>query len=398
MQATDSELLQRFTQSQSQDAFAALVQRHMSLVYSAALRQVRSAELAEEVAQAVFIALARQASDLRQDTLLAAWLYEVTRRKSVDVVRGESRRQARERRILEEGHLIATESTWSEISPLLDEAMDALEESDRTALVLRYFENLSLKEVGQALAISDDAAQKRVSRAVDTLRAGLVSRGLSIASASLIGLLSGSAVQSAPALLIGKVAILATTSTSTSSFASTTLTYTFAMKTLTKTLIALAFVGVVAVTTVTLTTSKQNASSPTMAFPTQPESRYTASERAQANRILSDATLLRTGFMIYASAHSNRAPTQLDQIAEFYGGAESPVLQQFARFEILPATAGDQGKLLPDRILFRERTPRLGNSGAIHRMYAFGDGRVMDVEQPVAGFDLWEKDQTSGKR
>ena len=95
MGTSDPELLQRYAETGSQEAFAALVKRHLDLVYSAARRQVRSPQLAEEVAQSVFLHLSRLARTLQPGTPLAAWLYLVTRRTSIDVIRRESRRQAR---------------------------------------------------------------------------------------------------------------------------------------------------------------------------------------------------------------------------------------------------------------------------------------------------------------
>src|SRR5437868_14423236 len=96
MQASDAELLGQYTREASEDAFAGLVHRHLDLVYCAALRQVRSPQLAEEVAQSVFTDLSRNANRLKSDTVLTAWLYQVTRRTAIDVVRREARRQLRE--------------------------------------------------------------------------------------------------------------------------------------------------------------------------------------------------------------------------------------------------------------------------------------------------------------
>src|ERR1039458_1004696 len=93
MTANDHELLRQFTREQSQDAFTALVNRHLNLVYTAALRQVRSPELAKEVCQSVFTNLACNAAKLNPDTVLTAWLYQVTRHAAIDVVRREARRQ-----------------------------------------------------------------------------------------------------------------------------------------------------------------------------------------------------------------------------------------------------------------------------------------------------------------
>src|SRR6266436_1527802 len=129
----DLDLLGEFTRDQSQDAFTALVQRHLNLVYCAALRQVRSPQLAEEVAQSVFTDLARNAARLKADTTLTAWLYQVTRRTAIDVVRGEVRRQLREQIAVEMNAMNANaddlsrrnpmEADWTQIEPLLDEAM-----------------------------------------------------------------------------------------------------------------------------------------------------------------------------------------------------------------------------------------------------------------------------------
>src|SRR5437899_11372466 len=126
----DLELLVEFARDQSQDAFTELVQRHLNLVYSAALRQVRSPQLAEEVAQSVFTDLARNAKRFAPDTILTAWLYQVTRRTAIDVVRRESRRQLREQIATEMNLMNATAEDWTQIEPLLDEAMEALDATD----------------------------------------------------------------------------------------------------------------------------------------------------------------------------------------------------------------------------------------------------------------------------
>src|SRR3954465_12669111 len=90
---SDLQLLARYARHHAEEAFAELVRRHLNLVFSAALRQVRSPQLAEEVAQATFISLAREANRLAPDTILAAWLYQVAHRTAANVVRRESRRQ-----------------------------------------------------------------------------------------------------------------------------------------------------------------------------------------------------------------------------------------------------------------------------------------------------------------
>ena len=198
MTGNDLELLDEFVREQSQDAFAGIVQRHLPLVYSAALRQVRSRELAEEVAQSVFSDLARNAARLKSDTILTAWLYEVTRRTAINVVRGEVRRKIREQIASEMNAMNANDAGWTHIEPLLDEAMDALDNPDRTAVLLRYFESKSLREVGESLGTTEDAARKRVTRAVERLRVFLAKRGVTIGASGLAAAISANAVQAAP--------------------------------------------------------------------------------------------------------------------------------------------------------------------------------------------------------
>ncbi len=209
MSETDLELLQRYAHGRAEDAFTEIVRRHLGLVYSAARRQVRSPELAEEIAQSVFADLARQAARLAPDTILTAWLYQVTRRTAIDVVRRETRRQLRERLASEMNATTATADDWTRIEPLLDEAMNALDDTDRAAVLLRYFENKSLREVGQALGTTDDAAQKRVSRAVERLREFFSKRNVTIGASGLVVLISANAIQAAPAGLAAGISAVA---------------------------------------------------------------------------------------------------------------------------------------------------------------------------------------------
>jgi RNA polymerase sigma factor (sigma-70 family) len=233
MSDTDMQLLARYTRHRAEDAFAEVVRRHLDLVFSAALRQVRSPQLAEEVAQSVFTDLARQAHRLAPDTILTAWLYQVTRRTAIDVVRREARRQLREQVACELNAMNTSAADWTYIEPLLDEAMHVLEEADRTAVLLRYFENKSLREVGQTLGTNEDAARKRVSRAVERLREFFAKRGVTIGASGLVIAISANAVQAAPvglavtisaaAALVGASVATAATDTATKAIVMTTL-------------------------------------------------------------------------------------------------------------------------------------------------------------------------------
>ena len=230
---TDLQLLARYARQHAEDAFTEIVRRYLNLVFSAALRQVRSPQLAEEVAQSVFIDLARQASRLSSDTTLSAWLYQVTRRTAIDVLRREVRRQHREQTASELTAMNAATSDWTEVQPLLDEAMHALNDTDRTAILLRYFENKSFVEVGQVLGATEDAARKRVSRAIDQLRECFAKRGVTVAAGGLAAVISANAVQAAPvglAAAISSAAVLAgTTATTTAIAAATSATATKAI-------------------------------------------------------------------------------------------------------------------------------------------------------------------------
>jgi len=206
MDASDHDLLGLFIREQSQEAFTALVNRHLNLVFSAALRQVRSPQLAEEVCQLVFTQLASNAAKLKPDTVLTAWLYQVARHAAIDLIRREARRQTREQIAFQMSDLNQTPAEWNRIEPLLDEAMEALDDAERAAILLRYFENKSLREVGQALGASEDAAQKRVSRALERLRSFFSKRNITVGTSALAALVSAHAVQAAPAGWVGTVA------------------------------------------------------------------------------------------------------------------------------------------------------------------------------------------------
>jgi RNA polymerase sigma factor (sigma-70 family) len=243
MQSSDSDLLQKYAHENCEEAFASLISRHLNMVYTAALRQIRSHQLAEEIAQSVFIDLSRNAKKLRPDSLLSAWLYQITRRTAVDVLRRESRRQAREQLAVQLADMNAAESEWAGIEPLLDEAMESLSQHDREALLLRFFENKTLREVGATFGTSEDAAQKRVSRAVEQLRHFFTKRGAAVSGIGLGALLSANAVQAAPVALaatISSAAALSAAAISPASLAVKTIIMTTSQKIIIATVAAVA--------------------------------------------------------------------------------------------------------------------------------------------------------------
>ncbi len=172
----DAELLSRYVRDRSEAAFAGLVERHLPLVYSAALRQVNGdLELAKDVAQTVFIDLARKADSFSSGTVLAGWLYTSARFAAAKAVRTNQRRRSREQSFaaMQTPHLEPgpdPEADWTQLEGVIDEAMAGLSPADRDAVLLRIFQSREFKAVGAALGISEDAARMRVNRALETLR------------------------------------------------------------------------------------------------------------------------------------------------------------------------------------------------------------------------------------
>jgi len=195
----DRQLLRRYTDENSEAAFGELVARHVNLVYSAALRRTGGdTHLAQDVAQLVFTDLARKARSLPPGVVLAGWLHRASRFAAAQLIRTERRRQLREQEAFRMNPLEPTPD-WEQIRPLLDAAMDKLTAADRDALVLRFMEQRSLAEVGAALGANEDAARKRVQRALEKMRVRLVRQGVSATAASLSAAIAVNAVQSAPA-------------------------------------------------------------------------------------------------------------------------------------------------------------------------------------------------------
>jgi uncharacterized protein (TIGR03435 family) len=207
----DIALLRQYAEHHSEEAFAELVARHINKVYSAALRHTRNPHQAEEITQAVFVILAKKAGGLSRNVILSGWLYQTARLTSVTFLRSEIRRARREQeahmqRILDEP---AVDETWHQIAPLLDAAMAKLSETDRHAVVLRFFDGKSMSEVGAALGATEEAAKKRVNRALEKLQQFFARRGVNSSTAIIAGAMSSNSVQLAPAALAKSVTAIA---------------------------------------------------------------------------------------------------------------------------------------------------------------------------------------------
>ncbi len=208
---SDMELVQAYLRRGSEEAFAMLVQRHINLVYSVALRHTGVAAQAEEITQAVFIIFARKAARLRTHAALEGWFYETTRLTALSFLRGERRRQFRE----QEAYMHSTlqesveNSNWNQLEPLLDEAMFQLRKEDRDAVLLRFFKDKNIREVAAALDVTEAAAQRRILRAVEKLRKIFIKRGVTLSAALIAGAVSANSVHAAPVGLTKTISVVA---------------------------------------------------------------------------------------------------------------------------------------------------------------------------------------------
>jgi len=204
---TDSQLLRAYIDHRSEVAFRESVSRHLDLVHSAALRMVRDAHLAQDVSQGVFIALANNAAQLTTRPALAGWLHRTAQNIAAQLVRTDVRRRAREQEAAAMNQILATDSEagWEQIEPHLDAALGELNEPDRDAILLRYFARKSAGEIAAALGISDEAAQKRVTRAVERLRQLFAKRGITVGASLLVVIIAAHAVQASPSGLVATI-------------------------------------------------------------------------------------------------------------------------------------------------------------------------------------------------
>lgn len=196
----DRALLNDYIERGSESAFKELVSRHLDFVFSAARRLAEDSQMAEEIAQTVFILLARKGAGLKKEVVLAGWLHRTTCFVAAHARRSEIRRRQREQEALHmQSTLSGPDENWMRLAPTLDEALERLGEADRDALLLRFFQRRSLAEVGSALGISEEAAKKRVSRGIEKLRVFFQKRGLAIGAGALAAALGSQGVQAAPA-------------------------------------------------------------------------------------------------------------------------------------------------------------------------------------------------------
>jgi RNA polymerase sigma factor (sigma-70 family) len=461
----DSELLRRFAKTNSEDAFAELVKRHVNLVYSASLRQVGGdAHLAQDVAQTVFTDLARKASSLSRRESLTGWLYTSAHFAAAKIARTENRRREREEKFMREPiHETAPEASraeafaeaganWEKLRPALDEVMHKLKETDREAILLRYFENRQFAEVGAKLGLNENAARMRVERALEKLRDIFAKRGITTATA-LASVISANAVQIAPANLVASL-------TSASIATAGTGTFTL-LKIMTATKLKLGISALVVASAATalvvqhqaqtklrdegeslrqqiaqLQANNESLSNHLAAADAKPSSSRSlpdgqsnellklrgevgvlqkqaseASLKAQvAEQKLATALSAKAQFASHQSAtinaakgiglamrvfsgnHENQFPTNFLQLTNELGNSFSIQGIELYSFEFVNAGAVSLDH--PNMVELRERLARQAPDGIWSRIYGFADGSVQTATSYDGNFDTWEKANT----
>jgi RNA polymerase sigma factor (sigma-70 family) len=204
--AGDMQLVREYACQKCEDSFAILVSPHINMVYSVALREVRNAHNAEEITQAVFLALSRKAASLRDATVVSAWLFQTTRLTAANFKRSEMRRTRRDQEAFMQSTLEESgEDLWRKIGPTLNDAIAGLAQKERDALLLRFMEGKNLKEVGVTLGVTEEAAKKRVARAVEKLRRFFSAHGVAVSTDGLGGAMQAHSVQVAPSALAAAI-------------------------------------------------------------------------------------------------------------------------------------------------------------------------------------------------
>jgi RNA polymerase sigma factor (sigma-70 family) len=452
----DPELLREFARTNSEDAFAELVKRHVNLVHSAALRQVNGdALLAQDVAQTVFTDLARKAGTLARRENLTGWLYTSAHFAAAKIVRGENRRRDREEKFMREPTSeTAPDAEWEKLRPTLDDAMHELKETDREAVLLRYFENRQFAEVGAKLGLNENAARMRVERALEKLRAIFEKRGITTATA-LASAISANAVQIAPANL---AATLTTISIATAGTGSFTL-----LKIMTATKLKLAFSALIVAGAATAIVIQNQAQEKLRAqnesltqqlaqlqtdyenFSNQlatagnskklPDDQFnellklrgevgvlrqqasetqeraiesnqkakTAEEKLaailsvqakftkQETETVNNTKMLGLAERIYAGDNNGVYATNFDQMTNELG----PLYANPNLYDVDFVNVGRIKDVYPQMIMFRQRIAQQAPDGTWHRIYGLVDGSVQTAISYDGNFDAWEKANTT---
>jgi len=390
----DMELVRHYAQNESESAFAELVRRYLNLVYSAALRQVRDPSLAEEVAQAVFIVLARKSRKLPANTVLSGWLLTATRYAASNQIRAAMRRTQREQEAfmqssLDESAIMA----WEQLAPLLDEAMASLNETDRNVIALRYFENKTAVEIATALHLTENTAQKRVSRALEKLRKNFNKRGLTVTTALIVGAVSANSVQAAP---IGLAATISATAVKGSAVTTSTLTLVKgALKimawTKAKTAVVTGVVLLLAAGTTTVVVKESHRQSPPATDEAAIQQKRVAEAQFKQDSIqrITEGKDWAMTFLMYADAHHGQYPKTL---AVVKAGNYVKDLSE-TNWEVVSSGQQRDFKNPAQTILLRDKEPRQAPDGSYFKAYAFVDGHSELARSTNDDFETLERER-----
>ena len=204
--SSDLALLEKWQQQRDAEAFAEIVRRYSATVYSTCRRVLQNSHDAEEVAQECFLHLAHDPA--RVERSLPGWLHRMATRRSIDRIRRESNRRKRE-----EQHADMTPenetSEWSEIEPLVDDAIAELPGDLRIAIVEHFIAGKTHQEVADGLGVTRSAVTQRIGKGLEIVRKKLRARGVFVAVGALSAMLAEQGTYAVPAALAGALGKLA---------------------------------------------------------------------------------------------------------------------------------------------------------------------------------------------
>ncbi len=384
----DSALLREYVERDSEEAFAALVTRHVNKVYSVALRLTGNPHSAEEITQAVFVILARKSRQLGKRVILSGWLYQTARLTAVTFIRGGIRRARREQEACMQTALNENESeAWMQIAPLLDAAMAGLNETDRHAVVMRFFDGKSIREVAAALGANEEAAKKRVSRALEKLRAFFAKRGVSSTTAIIAEAISANSVQAAPVALAKSVTAVAMAKGATAGGSTLTLIQG-ALKIMawTKAKTAVVAGAILILATGTTTVVIKHYSHHSFGEPPLTPANM-ASFQKESTKLVHDIKMATMACMLFAMDHRNQLPASFAQLNAW----QQQTSLSDADWEFV--AGGDKHSFTnPAKTIYvMEKEPRRSPDGKFVKVYATVDGRVFLITSPAEDFTAVEK-------